>query len=162
MALHLGPNDWWDVVELRAWLAEGARWQQAGAVAEALNAFAAGAALYQGDYLAEDVGAGWAASRRAELREDWLTALSTMATLHSERGEHGDQETLLRSVLRADPYRERSYRALMTLLADQGRRAEALVLYQQLDELLRTQFGASPAPETKDLVSRFGQATSLP
>src|SRR5205085_8584154 len=162
VALRLGPTDWWDVAEFSVWLAEGARWQSAGAAAEALSAFAAGAALYKGDYLAEDNGAAWAAARRAQLREDWLTALSAMAELHGERGEHGDQETLLRTVLRVDPYRERSYRALMTLLAQQGRRAEALVLYQQLEELLRTQFGASPAPETKDLVSRFGQATSLP
>jgi len=162
VALRLGPNDWWDVAEFSAWLVEGARWQRAGGVAEALSAYAAGAALYKGHYLAEDTDAGWAAARRAQLREDWLTALSTMAQLHAGRGEHGDQEALLRSVLRADPYRERSYRALMTLLAEQGRRAEALVLYQRLDELLRTQFGACPAPETKDLVSRFGQATSLP
>ena len=69
------------------------------------------------------------------------------------------EEALLRTVLRVDPYRERSYRALMTLLAEQGRRAEALVLYQQLEELLRVQF-ASPAPETQALASRIGQALS--
>jgi pentatricopeptide repeat protein len=160
VALHLGPTDWWDVAEFRAWVAEGARWQRAGATAQALSAFAAGAALYQGDYLAEDTEAGWAAARRAQLREDWLTALSAMAELHGERGEHGDQEALLRTVLRVDPYRERSYRALMTLLAKQGRHAEALVLYQQLEELLRVQFGASPAPETIALASRITQALS--
>jgi DNA-binding response OmpR family regulator len=155
VALHLGPTDWWDVAEFGAWVAEGARWQRAGATAQALRAFAAGAALYQGDYLAEDDGAGWVAARRAQLREDWLTALSALAELHGERGEHGDQETLLRTVLRVDPYREHSYRALMTLLAEQGRRAEALVLDQQLEELLRVQFGASPAPETQALASRL-------
>jgi DNA-binding SARP family transcriptional activator len=148
------------VAEFSAWVAEGARRQRAGATAEALSAFAAGAALYKGDYLAEDDGAAWAAARRAQLREDWLTALSAMAELHGERGEHGDQEALLRAVLRADPYRERSYRALMTLLAEQGRRGEAVVLYQQLEELLRVQFGASPAPETIALASRIAQALS--
>jgi DNA-binding SARP family transcriptional activator len=85
-----------------------------------------------------------------------------MAELHGQRGEHGDQEALLRTVLRVDPYRERSYRALMMLLAEQGRRAEALVLYQQLDGLLRTRFGASAAPETKALAVRIGHAQSLP
>jgi DNA-binding SARP family transcriptional activator len=162
VALHLGPNDWWDVAEFSAWVAEGARWQRAGATDAALSAFAAGAALYKGDYLAEDSGAGWAAARRAQLREDWLTALSAMAELHGERGEHGDQETLLRTVLRVDPYRERSYRALMTLLAEQGRGAEALVLYHQLEGLLRTRFGASAAPETQALALRIGQAQALP
>jgi DNA-binding response OmpR family regulator len=158
VALRLGPTDWWDVAEFRAWLAEGARWQRAGATAEALSAFAAGAALYKGDYLAEDNGASWAVAQRAQLREDWLTALSAMAELHAQRGEHEDQETLLRTVLRVDPYRERSYRALMTLLAEQGRHAEALALYQQLEELLRVQFGANPAPETQALAARIAQA----
>jgi DNA-binding response OmpR family regulator len=162
VALRLGSTDWWDVAEFRAWLAEGARWQRAGATDEALSAFAAGAALYQGDYLAEDTDAGWAAAQRAQLREDWLMALSAMAELHGERGEQGHQETLLRTVLRVDPYRERSYRALMTLLAEQGRRAEALVLYQQLDGLLRTRFRASAAPQTQALALRIAQARSLP
>jgi DNA-binding SARP family transcriptional activator len=61
--------------------------------------------------------------------------------------------------LLVDPYRERSYRAFMTLLAEQGRRAEALMLYQQLEELLHVQFGARPAPETSALASRFGVTT---
>jgi DNA-binding SARP family transcriptional activator len=155
VALHLGPNDWWDVAEFSARLSEGARWQRARASAQALGTFAAGAALYKGHYLAEDTDAGWAAARRAQLREDWLTALNAMAALHGERGEHADQEALLRTVLRADSYRERSYRALMTLLAEQSRGAEALVLYQQLEELLRVHFGASPAPETTALASRI-------
>ena len=85
-----------------------------------------------------------------------------MAELQGERGEHGNQEALLRTVLRVDPYRERSYRALMTLLAAQGRRAEALVLYKQLDGLLRTRFGASAAPQTQVLAVRIGQAQPLP
>jgi DNA-binding SARP family transcriptional activator len=59
-----------------------------------------------------------------------------MAELHVGRGEHGEQEALLRSVLRVDPYRARSYRALTTLWAEQGRRAEALALYHQLAGLL--------------------------
>jgi DNA-binding response OmpR family regulator len=161
VALHLGPNDWWDVAEFSTWVAEGARWQRAGTTDEALSAFAAGAALYKGDYLAEDTGASWAAARRAQLHEDWLTALSAMAELHAQRGEHGDQETLLRTVLRVDPYRERSNRALMMLLAEQGRRAEALVLYHQFEGLLRTRFRASAAPETQALALRIGQAQAL-
>jgi DNA-binding SARP family transcriptional activator len=85
-----------------------------------------------------------------------------MAELHAQHGEHGDQETLLRAVLRVDSYREHSYRALMTILTEQGRRAEALVLYQQLEWLLRTRFRASAVPEAKALALRTGQAEALP
>jgi DNA-binding response OmpR family regulator len=37
VALHLGPNDWWDVAEFRAWVAEGARWRRAGRGAQRLR-----------------------------------------------------------------------------------------------------------------------------
>jgi DNA-binding SARP family transcriptional activator len=85
-----------------------------------------------------------------------------MAEQDVARGEHGEQEALLRLVPRVDPYRERSHRALMTLRAEQGRRAEALALYHQREGLLRVQFGASAAPETQALAARIRQAQSLP
>ena len=84
-----------------------------------------------------------------------------MATLHGERGEHEQQEDALRAVLRADPYREHSHRALMTLLATQGRGAEALVLYRRLETLLRAEFSATPAAETQALATRIARAAPL-
>src|SRR5205807_5306409 len=60
LTLRLGPQDWWDVAEFTAWLAEGDRRQQGGEPAHALDAYAAGVALYGGDYLAEEPAADWA------------------------------------------------------------------------------------------------------
>jgi DNA-binding response OmpR family regulator len=161
LALQLGPSDWWDVAEFTAWLSAGAQWQRVGETARALDAYATGVALYAGDYLAEDAYADWARPARERLREDWLRALTAMATLHGERGEHEQQEAMLRAVLRADPYREHSHRALMTLLATQGRGAEALVLYRRLETLLRAEFSASPASETQVLATRIARAAPL-
>ena len=161
LALQLGPDDWWDVAEFTTWLSEGVQWQRAGETARALDAYAAGVALYAGDYLAEDAYADWARPARERLREDWLRALGAMAALHGDRGEHEQQEAVLRTVLRADPYREHSHRALMTLLVTQGRGAEALVLYRRLETLLRTEFSATPAAETQVLATRIAQSAPL-
>jgi DNA-binding SARP family transcriptional activator len=65
---------------------------------------------------------------------------------------------MLRVVLRADPYREHSHRALMTLLATQGRGAEALVRYRRLEALLRAELSTSPAAETQALARRIAQS----
>jgi DNA-binding SARP family transcriptional activator len=115
-------------------------------------------ALYHGDYLEEEPTAGWARPLRERLREEWLRALSTMAQLHGELGQPLEQEAVLRRVLQANPYREPDCRALMGLLGAQGRNAEALVLYRELEALLHTTLGASPAPETQALAARLAKA----
>jgi DNA-binding SARP family transcriptional activator len=145
------------VAEFTAWLAEGARWQHSGDSARALDAYAAGVALYGGDYLEEEPTADWARPLRERLREEWLRALSTMALLHGELGQAPEQEAVLRRALQADPYREPDRRALMDLLSAQGRNAEAVVLYRELEDLLRTTLGASPAPETQALAARLAE-----
>jgi DNA-binding SARP family transcriptional activator len=126
-----------------------------GKNSRALDAYASGADLYTGDYLAEDAYADWAGPMREDLRAEWLRALETMAMLHGDRGEHERQEDLLRTTLRADPYRESSYRALLELLVAQGRHAEARLLYRRLCERLRTDLGVPPAPATQNLIARL-------
>jgi DNA-binding response OmpR family regulator len=160
LVLRLGPEDWWDVAEFSAWLAEGARRQHSGETARALDAYAAGVALYGGDYLEEEPAADWARPLRERLREEWLRALSTMAQLHGKLGQQIEQEAVLRRVLQVAPYREPVYRALMALLVTLGRNAEALLLYHELEALLRTALGASPAPETQALAARIAEAGS--
>ena len=157
LTLRLGPEDAWDVAEFTAWLAEGARWQHSGDTARALDAYAAAVALYGGGYLEEEPAADWARPLREQLREEWLRTLSTMAQLHGELGQQSEQEAVLRRALQADPYREPNCRALMDLLGAQGRNAEAVVLYRELEELLRTTLGASPAPETQALAARLAE-----
>jgi len=112
-------------------------------------------ALYEGEYLLEETYADWAVPFRERMREQWLTALSHMAKIHSARGDQEAQEEVLRRVLRADPYREPSYRALMGLLAAQGRSAEALVLYRRLAGLLWEEFQAHPDRETEEVISQI-------
>ncbi len=160
LALTLGPGDWWDVVEFRAWLAEGARWQRTGDATRSIDAYAAGMALYRGDYLAEDPDAAWAGPLREQMRAEWLDSLSAMAHLHETRGERMEQEVLLRHALQADPHREPDLRTLMELLATQGRRVEALALYRMLADRLQASPRTDLAPETHALAARLG-ASSL-
>jgi DNA-binding response OmpR family regulator len=159
LALRLEPDDWWDVAEFRALLSAGAQAQSSDDVDRALDAYLAAVALYGGDYLADDVQAHWAVPYRERYREDWLDALCAIAALRGQRREYREQEAVLRMVVRADPYREVCYRDLMALLVAQGRGAEALVLYRRLEQVLQTEFGASPAPQTRALAASIGQVS---
>ncbi len=164
LALHLSPRDWWDVAEFGAMLSEGARRVRINDTEGAIAAHYAAVSLYTGDYLAEDLYTDWAVDRREQLRTDWLHALGALAALYQASGQHAEQETTLRTLLRADPYREESQRALMTLLAEQGRGAEALVLYRRLQQRLRAEFDAHPDPKTAMLALHIGRraAESIP
>lgn len=159
LKLQLAPTDWWDVQDFTASLAQGATWRQLGDARRALQAYAAAVARYRGDYLEEDAYADWAQPMRERLREEWLEALSTMAVLYQELGDHRQQEATLRTLLRAAPYREHTYRALMMLLVGQGRSAEALILYRQLNQLLQIELQSNPDPETRALAMRIREAT---
>jgi hypothetical protein len=69
---------------------------------------------------------------------------------------------VLRRLLRADPYREECQRALMALLTEQGRGAEAVVLYRQLQQRLRAELDAHPDPKTRRWCSTSGDARPKP
>ncbi len=56
-----------------------------------------------------------------------------------------------RQLIRLAPLRERGYRYLMQALAAQDNLAEALHVYGQLCDCLRSQLGASPSPATRAL-----------
>lgn len=155
LTLRLGPHDWWDVAEFSAYLAEGALWRRHGNTAKAVDAYAAGLALYAGNFLAEDADAEWARPFRDRLREDCLRALEILAMLVGERGERDAQEQCLRAVLRADPFREHTTRALMTVLAAEGRGAEAIILYKHLQHILHRDLETDPDPETQALAARI-------
>lgn len=159
LALRLGPHDWWDVSEFTARLDEGARWHRAGEPDRALDAYAAGVALYMGEYLAEDPRVAWAGPLRGRLREDWLQALEAMSLIYGQCGAYEQQETVLRTVIRMDPYREHSHRALMTLLASQGRGTEALVHYRQLTKTFSVGLESAPDPETQALAARIRESS---
>jgi DNA-binding SARP family transcriptional activator/ActR/RegA family two-component response regulator len=159
LRLQLSPIDWWDVEDFTASLAQGMKWRQLGDATRALQAYTAAVARYRGDYLEEDAYSDWTQPMRERLREEWLEALNTMAVLHREKGDDRQQEAVLRTLLRAAPYREHTYRALMMLLVEQGRSAEALVHYRQLSQLLQVELQTNPDPATRALAMRIREAT---
>lgn len=104
----------------------------------------ASAELYSGDLLP---GADWLTTRRAELRE---THREILVKLASEVRHRAPEEALviLTRALESDPLHEGAVRAQMVVLAQLGRRSEALARYERLvDELLEA-FGTDPDAQT--------------
>ncbi|HEY7723992.1 MAG TPA: AAA family ATPase, partial [Anaeromyxobacteraceae bacterium] len=95
------------------------------------------AALYRGPLAPEDLHAAWLAERRAELRRRFAAVALSAAGSLAGRGEAGKAIPLLRRAADADPLSEPVHHLLARLLAEAGRRAEALRQVEVAEEALR-------------------------
>lgn len=123
------------------------------------------AALYRGDFLADlfldesNAFEDWSASLRAELRDDMLAALRNLSQAHLDAGRAGDAEPWARRQIQIDPLRELAYQQLMTSLAKQGRKSEALALFDECRKILAEELGTKPSAETLALYERIQEGS---
>ncbi len=93
----------------------------------------------------------WLAEQRERLRERALRALAALMDYHSARGAPEAARDYGQRLLLIDPWREDVYRALMRLLAQDGRRSAALALFETCRRTLAEQLGLAPTEETVEL-----------
>ncbi|HEV7664695.1 MAG TPA: AAA family ATPase, partial [Chloroflexota bacterium] len=108
-------------------------------------------ALYIGDYLPDDLYEDEIIQRREALRRSWTNLQFERAKRNVEGGRPEAAVASLQRLLRADRCDERAAQELMVVLLQLRRRAEALRVYQQLEQGLREDLGVLPAERTHDL-----------
>jgi two-component SAPR family response regulator len=126
-----------------------------GDTAAAADAYRRAIACYRGDFLADEPYAEWSLSRREELAQLYLTALSEATDLFQRGGAWEESLRCCRVALARDPCREDFHRALMQLLWRLGRRAEALRQYRECAAVLDRELGVDPDPATQALGRRI-------
>lgn len=109
--------------------------------------------LYRGDYwpAAAEREAAWVLARRQGLRRQWLGLLLDLAELRRGCGATEGAMNLLDQLFTVDPTNEIAAQRLMLLLAQSGRRGEALRLYQRFTATLAQDEHMLPAAETQRL-----------
>ncbi len=112
-------------------------------------------ALYGGDYLPDDLYADWVVSRREELHHQHQALLLHLSRLSGATGDLDETEHCLRAVLAGDSCQEDAAGPLMGLLAAQGRRTDALRVYQALATALVLELGLAPDGEIEALRARL-------
>lgn len=137
-----------DVEEFERHLAAADRAQEPE---RALAALEAATSTYRGDLLPEAASEPWTVIERERLHELYVGAMERLADVKAARGRLAEAGAHLREILRIDPWREEIYRRLMAVLAEGGRRSEALRLYRQCAAILRRELGVEPGPETQAL-----------
>jgi DNA-binding SARP family transcriptional activator len=100
-----------------------------------------------------DEDALWVRETHQRLEEIHLRSLEVVgrACLGIGGAELDTAERSARTLLALAPYREAGHRLLMQTLASQGNSAEALLVYEELRQRLRTELGAAPSAQTQEL-----------
>ena len=106
---------------------------------------------YTGELLPEDRFEDWAKVARDDLRQAFCDLLVAHATESARAGQVGVALESLRRAVEADPLHEPAVRTFMRLLAEQGRRSEALALYERLRQELTKVYGSDPDPKSRRL-----------
>jgi DNA-binding SARP family transcriptional activator len=120
--------------------------------------------LYGGNLLPEVRKLDWVLRKRDALLRSWIGMLLELSDLRSNRQAANAVEPLDR-LLAVDPTNEAAVQRLISLLAQQGRRGEALQAYRRLAAMLRQEYGIAPLPETRKLyeaVRRVEKALPAP
>ncbi len=127
----------------------------AGDVATVLDLGEKAMALYQGEFLPEEPYAPWVEMKRWALKESYTAMAFKMAHLYRRQGLMEEAAGCCRACLQADPCAENAARVLMDIYAEQGQRTPALQVFIQLREVLKTDVGVIPEPETIALYQRI-------
>jgi len=112
-------------------------------------------ALYRGPFLETEPAGDWHLALRdrlARLHEDALLALGAY---HDARGEHAAAAEVYQRLVATDALHETAVRGLISALAQDGRRRDALRVFDRLERDLATELDAEPEPETLELAARI-------
>ncbi|WP_424644110.1 BTAD domain-containing putative transcriptional regulator [Embleya sp. AB8] len=104
-------------------------------------------ALWRGPALADAADAPFALGPAARLAEQRLGAIEDRAQALLALGRSQGLAAELEQLTREHPLRERLYGLLIRTLHEEGRRADALTLYQHLRERLADELGIDPSPD---------------
>nr|WP_237536282.1 BTAD domain-containing putative transcriptional regulator [Streptomyces sp. SID3343] len=122
-------------------------------------------ALWRGPAMTDAADAPFAIGPAARLAEQRLGAIEDRVQAHLTLGRTGGLAAELEQLTREHPLRERLYGLLIRTLHEEGRRADALTLYQGLRERLADELGIDPSPDLEAAylaVLRGGDSAGTP
>ncbi len=99
----------------------------------------------------------WMLSERARLRERVIHSLYAIVARSQVEQAINEAITYAQQLLTMEPWREETYRTLMTLYASEGQLAAAAKTYALCQQAMEEELGVEPAPETQQLHQRIQQ-----
>ncbi|MBM7774728.1 DNA-binding SARP family transcriptional activator [Actinokineospora baliensis] len=91
----------------------------------------------------------WVTRHRAGLRTIHARGLRALCAVEIAAGRIGEATAAAVELADLDQFDESAHRLLLTTLAENGNRAQALLTYERFRVLLATELGIAPSPETQ-------------
>ncbi|MFC7357527.1 BTAD domain-containing putative transcriptional regulator [Jejudonia soesokkakensis] len=120
----------------------------------AKDAYKAAIALYHGSYLPNRIFEDWSSEEREKTQIHILGAYVTLAELILPENPM-ESVRLAQAAITIDPTWEDAYRIQMQGYIAKGNRPQALKVYQKCADVLETEYGINPLPETKKLLQEI-------
>jgi predicted ATPase/DNA-binding SARP family transcriptional activator len=139
---------WYDVDHFEAAAGDSL---DAEPTAPAIPALAEAADRYPGDFLVDLAVGDWATAPRQRLRRRHERVMLTLGRLLVRERRYAEAAETFARLVEHEPLLEVAHRGLMRCHAAMGNRARALQQYQELVDLLDSQLGTKPAPQTTAL-----------
>jgi DNA-binding SARP family transcriptional activator len=146
--LRLSPGDL-DLQRFEAQVADGRSALAAGDPRGAAALLGEALGLWRGPLLADVPPSALLAAQADRAAELWLTATELRLEADIACGRAAQLVAELRGLIAEHPIRERLWLLLMQTLEDAGRRAEALAVYAQAQEVISAELGVDPGAELK-------------
>ena len=108
-------------------------------------------ALYTGDFLPKLSSEPWVVPISAYYHNLYVRTVLESIPLLEERQRYEELIALCRSAIALEPYQESLYQHLMRGLLALGRQAEAAQIYEDMSQLLLSNFGIMPSEESRSL-----------
>jgi PAS domain S-box-containing protein len=133
----------------------GKKLEKEGKIEEAIRELEKSEALYQGDYLEDELYQEWTISRRETLKDIFLLLLNKLADYSMSKSDYESCITYCHKILGKDNCREDTYRMLMTSYSRLGQKNNALRWYENCRQTMKNELNVNLAPETVDLYHRL-------
>ncbi len=139
---------WLDFVEFEKHVQAGRKLESAGQLSAAMAEYSIAEALYQGDFLEEDLYEDWPSLQREHLRNLYLDIVDRLSKYYAQQGGFVASIALCQKILAKDNCYEAAYRRLMECYLAQGQRFLAVRQYHTCVQALKEELDLAPAEET--------------
>jgi DNA-binding SARP family transcriptional activator len=151
--LGLDPRYCWvDAFAFERLLGKAASLGETGRKEDAAKLEEKALSLYRGPFLAEDAGQSWAVSMRERLRSRYLSTVGRLGDHWVRSGKWEKARVCYYRGIDVDNLAEEFYQSLMRCYLADGRKAEALAVYDRLENTLSS-LGVEPSPKTRYLLN---------